>query len=314
MSIGEAGMAAQFQDNASLDPERIAGAVMQEPALAGCIDQIEPLPHAPERVFRVRWLPDNTRCVLKVGVGDLEALWMPAISERSDDIVPRVRASGISLGDLNLAWLMMADLPHRGRSNSLGIARGTMRAAARFQQEARSSSLPTYPIDGDFLHRYAQEATNAGCPGPAAEVIRRIEFDDTWLRSLGDYVVGHGDVHFWNAVAATPHGPWRLIDPIPRSAHWAWDAAYAQMASGVPQTPDLISILAEERQRLQLPVSDIVNLDTTRAILLGWTSMMWWALLPARRSDLWWADQVQRHIQDLARLALPPPVQSEAEN
>jgi hypothetical protein len=86
----------------------------------------------------------------------------------------------------------------------------------------------------------------------------------------------------------------------------AWDAAYAQMTSGVPQTPDLIPLLAAERKALGLPARGIDQSDRITVVLLGWTSMMWWALLPGRRSDIWWAGEVQRHVEALAGLGDHP--------
>ena len=196
----------------------------------------------------------------------------------------------------------MDDHPYRGRSDRAGVAREVMATTARFQLLAADIALPSYPIDVEFVRWSAEAATENNCPGPVADVTRRFEADDAWLRSLGDYVVGHGDVHFWNAVSVHPEGPWRLIDPIPRTAHWAWDAAYAQMTSGVPETPDLIRLLAPERQRLGLPVCGIDEIDAITVVLLGWTSMMWWALLPGRRGDAWWSGEVQRHVEELADL------------
>jgi hypothetical protein len=160
--------------------------------------------------------------------------------------------------------------------------------------------LPSYPIDVEFVRLWAGVAIDNGCPGPAAEALSRVDADDAWLRSLGAFVVGHGDVHFWNAVSAHPDGPWRLIDPIPRTAHWAWDAAYAQMTSGTRDTPDLIRLLADERIRLGLPTPGMDEGGRLEAVLLGWSSMMWWALLPDRRGDSWWAGEVARRVEDLA--------------
>lgn len=178
-----------------------------------------------------------------------------------------------------------------------------MRVAARFQQQAARLDLPTYPIDGGFAETHAQAARDHDCPGPVEAVLRRVRSDDAWLRANGPYLRCHGDVHPWNAVAATPSGPWRLIDPIPRTAHWAWDAAYAQLTSGTPTTPDLISLLAAERARLGAGRPSRGQLQRIRTILLAWSSVMWWSLLPQRCSEPWWADQVRGNLNRLARLS-----------
>ncbi|SDS91553.1 hypothetical protein [Microlunatus soli] len=274
--------------------------IRQDQHLGGLITEVAAHPDGGSKVVRARWITDHSPVVLKSELGELEAVWMPAMSSRCDDVVPRIRAHGATLADEPRPWLIMDDLPVRGRSDQPATARAVMCAAARFQQEAVRLRLPTYPIDADFTQKYGAIAVDAGCPGPAREVVHRTTADDAWLRSLGEHVVGHGDVHFWNSVAARPEGPWRLIDPIPRTAHWAWDAAYAQMTSGVAETPDLITLLAEERTRLGLPIG--TELDRVRVILLGWSSMLWWALLTARRTDDWWAAEVERHLTALAAL------------
>jgi hypothetical protein len=122
------------------------------------------------------------------------------------------------------------------------------------------------------------------------------------VRSLWQHVRGHGDVHFWNALAPTPAGPWRLVDPIPRTAHWAWDAAYAQMTSGVAGTPDLITLLEQERRRLGLAVCDPEDRERLRVVLLGWSAVLWWSIQVGRRDDRWWVNEIGRRIDELAEL------------
>lgn len=279
----------------------IADLVLHDPDLGRLARDLRPDPPDQGRLFRGRLINSGASCVLKVEPGQLEADWMPAISSRATDIVARVLGSGTLAGG-NQRWLLLEDLPVRGRSDRQGDVIGVMRCAARFQQVAADVLLPTYPIDAEFMTVYTRQAIEANCPGPAGEVLTRIKDDDDWLRSLGGHTVGHGDVHFWNAVAATPSGPWRLIDPIPRTAHWAWDAAYAQLTSGVPETPDLIAVLANQRQRLDLPVEERDLLNQVRTRLLGWSSLLWWAILPARRAEPWWHGQVRRNVAALATL------------
>lgn len=50
-------------------------------------------------------------------------------------------------------------------------------------------------------------------------------------------------------------------------AHRAGDAAYAHLASSVAETLDLITLLAEERSRLRLPIG--TELERARAFQLG---------------------------------------------
>ncbi|MFC7625489.1 hypothetical protein [Microlunatus sp. GCM10028923] len=283
---------------ADSDPSMILATLRGDPVIGRLVGELRAEPPGQARIFRTRLLASGAPCILKLA-DELEAIWMPAISARASDIVAEVLAHGV-LTELERPWLLLADLPHRGRSDRHDIARDVMRAAARFQQEATELELATYPIDADFMITYAQQAIDAGCPGPASDVLARIGTDEDWLRSLGGHLKGHGDVHFWNALAPTPDGPWRLIDPIPRTAHWAWDAGYAQLTSGLPETPDLIMLLTQERQRLGLPVPGIEQFDRLRTVILGWSALLWWAILPARREESWWRAEVERNVTALA--------------
>lgn len=138
------------------------------------------------------------------GVGDLEALWMPAMAGRCNDVVPAIRAHGALAGNNGQRWLIMEDLPCRARSDVPDTARAVMRTAAQFQHEAADLDLPTYPIDVAFIDEFARSAIDHDCPGPVGALLDRVASDDAWLRRSGPYVRCHGDVHFWNAVAASP--------------------------------------------------------------------------------------------------------------
>lgn len=125
---------------------------------------------------------------------------------RCDDVVPAIREHGVLESSPDQHWLIMEDLPHRGRSDIPDTARAIMHAAARFQQEAAALELATYPIDVGFVRTHGLAALDHDCPGPVGELLRRVESDDAWLRANRPYVKCHGDVHPWNAVAAQPPG------------------------------------------------------------------------------------------------------------
>lgn len=138
-------------------------------------------------------------------------------------IVPDVIGHGI-LPDIDQRWLLVQDVTHRTRSDRLNNAIGVMRSAARFQQVAAELSLPTYPIDSRFLTTYTRQAIDADCPGPATDILGRIDADDEWLRSLNGHVIGHGDSHLTTPSRRHPmgHGGLSIQSLAP---HWAWDAA-----------------------------------------------------------------------------------------
>lgn len=248
------------------------------------------------------WGPAASPVLLKLNVTDLEREWMVAVAARSTDLVPSVHAAGARLDGVDVGWLLLDDTPHHFDSERVSDCQKLMQAAARFQQIAATIDGTTYGIDRDFFGTWLPAAIQADCPGPGARVFDRMPEDLAWLDTTGPRVRCHGDVHFGNAVSATPGGHLLLLDPIPRTAHWAWDAAYAEMTSGMPGTPPLVPLLAQTREDLGLPTATGAALQTIETILLGWSSMLWWAIVPYRRTDRWWAQQVARHVERLARL------------
>lgn len=253
-------------------------------------------------VFAGTWGPDRIPVVLKLNANEHELEWMPAIASRATDLVPHVYAAAATLGGEDVAWLLLADTPHQFDCANLEDCRKLMAAAARFQQVAANIDGTTYGIDRSFFNLYLPMAIEAECPGPAGEVLAQMPADLTWLDQIGPRIHCHGDVHFANAVSTEPGGRLLLIDPIPRTAHWAWDAAYAELSSGVPGTPPLVPLLAAARQTLGLPAAADSTLARIETILLGWSSMLWWAIIPYRRTDTWWAKKVHTHITRLANL------------
>ncbi|MEQ4207334.1 phosphotransferase [Actinopolymorpha sp. B9G3] len=230
----------------------------------------------------------------------IELDWMSVVSRRAPGLVPHVYASGRRLGEVDVGWLVLRRAPHHIDSSSHDDCRKLMLAAARFQQVALDIDRMTYPIDAAFFEWCMPEAIEADCPGPGEDVLARLHQDLMWVDEQSPRVRCHGDVHFDNAVSEVPGGPLLLIDPLPRIANWAWDAAYAQMLSGKEGTPRLVPLLAEARRSLGLPTGDPPALERLETILLGWSSMLWWAIKPFRRDDPWFAEQVRWYLERLA--------------
>lgn len=250
--------------------------------------------------FRAVWAPTGESVVVKLNASAMELDWMSAVSSRAPDLVPRVYASGRRLGEVDVGWLVLRRVPHPLDSGSPADCRRLMLSAARFQQVARDIDVMTYPIDAAMFESCMPEAIKAGCPGPGEDVLARLHQDLRWVDEQAPRVRCHGDVHFDNALAEVPGGPPLLIDPISRTANWAWDAAYAETFSGKEGTPRLVPLLAEARQSLGLPTGDPPTVEKLETILLAWTSMLWWAIKPSRRDDAWFAAQVRRNLERLA--------------
>lgn len=254
--------------------------------------------------FRAVWAPTGASVMVKLNASVPELEWMQVVSRRAPGLVPHVYASGRRLGDVDVGWLVLRRTPHHIDSGSVHDCRALMRAAARFQQVARDIDKMTYPIDAAMFESCMPEAIEADCPGPGAAVLARLDRDIRWMDEHFPRVRCHGDVHFDNALSKVPGGPPLLIDPIPRTANWAWDAAYAQMFSGKESTPRLVPLLAEARRSLGLPIGDPSAVERLETILLAWSSMLWWAIKPFRRTDPWFAAQVRWNLE---RLAMSPP-------
>lgn len=275
----------------------VISACSADARLSELVDGFFPDPVDQARLFRCRLRTDGSECVLKVGVDAMEQQWMAAISATTDDTVVPVLDHGRLAVD-GTRWLLMPLLVHRPRSDRPTDARGAMAAVARFHRAALGKELPTYPIDLEFARTWASKAIEAGCPGPTARLQQALPRHARWLDTQADPCIGHGDAHFGNLVGAAADGPWRLIDPIPRRAHWAWDAAYSAVNASTPGTPDLVDLLAWERAERGLPTDRPSDRPTTRAVLLSWASVMWWPLMPHRHAEDWWGDLIEQHVTD----------------
>ncbi|MBO0813025.1 MAG: hypothetical protein J2P23_13400 [Microlunatus sp.] len=105
-------------------PQDAVRRISSDHVLGRLLAGVAPDPGDQSRLFRARWRADGSPCVLKVGLGDLEARWMPAMAASCDDVVPAIRRHGTTIGDHDQPWLIMADLPYRGRSDDLESAHG----------------------------------------------------------------------------------------------------------------------------------------------------------------------------------------------
>jgi hypothetical protein len=275
--------------------------VLREPSLAP-LSGLEYQQRAGDvgTLFRAVWAPTGESVAVKLNATAIELDWMLEVSRRAPGLVPHVYASGRRLGDVEMSWLVLRRAPHHFDPGSPDACRRLMLAATRFQQVARDIDATTYPpVDAAFFEWCMPEAIKADCPA-GEDVLARLHQDMRWVDEQSPRVRCHGDVHFDNALSEIRGGPLLLIDPMPRTANWAWDAAYAQMFSGNDGTPRLVPLLAEARRSLGLPIGEPAALRRLETILLAWSSMLWWAIKPARRDDPWFAAHARRNLQRLA--------------
>jgi hypothetical protein len=236
---------------------------------------------------------DDARVVVKLPVVGRELLWTRRL-QRDDEqapTVPKLYASGQSLGGYDLAWVVIEWFPH-GPLGTHWHDDHTVRiaeAAADFYAAAG-----TYPVDQqpteepwDDLLREAQRVLK----------VNTIDQKQRWssalksLRSRLDRLVEqwnardvhhwlHGDLHFANAMSrvSLESGPVSLIDLAEvHPGHWVEDAVYLERQLWA--RPERLKVrkpvqaIARARKARGLPVDeDYPRLAMLRRALLAGTA------------------------------------------
>ena len=189
-------------------------------------------------------LDDGTEAavVVKLPVVPRELLWLQRLqSDNGTQVVPRLYAGGPTLGDYDLAWIVIERLPHGplGAHWHPDHTKRIAEAAAEFHAECAR-----FPVDGRKrvepwaeLLKEAQESVR----------INRLEHESRWreaLKSLRHKLGGilerwdsrplewlHGDLHVANAMSRVgmEKGPVCLIDLAEvHVGHWVEDAIYLE--------------------------------------------------------------------------------------
>lgn len=242
---------------------------------------------------------DGTSALLKLGARTSEREWMTAINAASADIVPRVFGSGEVYG---VGWLVLercAAAFDRGLPDHVAAVLAT---AARWQHAGTVIEAATTPMDAAWLHEMLEAAATQSCPGDIAGVIDGVERSWEFAVAECGLTTNHGDVHTGNAVARDPTGPALLIDPMPTTTVWAWDAAYLQAVLAPYQRfgeaghgGGLVHALARERRALGLRDRD-GRLDGVERVVLAWAAAAWWRMAPWRHDNPQWRDWVERCV------------------
>jgi len=230
--------------------------------------------------------------VVKLPVVHRELLWMRRLQDGGDNVVPRLYASGETLGGYDLSWLVIEHFDqgplgtHWHDDHVTRIAD----AAARFQLAAL-----TWPVDQP-AHRepwedLIKEAQKSLRNNP---VQRRHQWraalktlrshlhsivEDWEARDTAQWV--HGDLHLANAMSreSMESGPVCLIDLAEvRVGHWVEDAVYLERQLWArPQRlkgHGPVKAIAAARRRWQLPVEDdYPRLAMIRRALLAGTAL-----------------------------------------
>jgi hypothetical protein len=231
---------------------------------------------------RAQWRTDRgvpADVIVKIPVGPRELTWLhrlqPEPGDLDDPVIPRLFASGTTLGGYDLGWVVIEKLPH----GPLGMrwhkdhARRIADAAVRFWKAADRFVIQNEQVRVEYWADMVDEARRS---------IRRNEPVDSaqWLsllKSLAGGIDGlverwrerdtdhwiHGDLHFANAMSrvGVQTGPATLIDLAEvRPGHWLEDAVCLERQLwALPDrlvTSKPVNAMASARRRAGLTVVD----------------------------------------------------------
>jgi hypothetical protein len=230
--------------------------------------------------------------VVKLPVVQRELIWTSRLQQgpdhEEDPVVPRLYASGDSLGGYDLAWIVIERLPHGPlgiqwhEDHGIRIAD----AAARFHAAAAA-----WPVDRPVRSEPWEDLLRA-----AAESVRLnpVDHKARWsaalrsFRGLLDRVLKawearraewlHGDLHLANAMSRTSlrEGPVSLIDLAEvHPGHWVEDAVYLERQlwawpERLRRARPVKAIAAARRARgLSVDPQDVHLAMVRRALLAG---------------------------------------------
>lgn len=200
------------------------------------------------RTGRSTWRTDDGRTepvVVKIPVGPTELLWNQRLQPNDADpygITARLYASGQSLGDYDLAWIVMERFPEGPlfglkRTDAIDLMAD---AAARFYWRAREFPCNAEHKKEDW-HAHFERARQQCQENNLTDKQRwnktlktAQKHLDTWVnewrgRAQGEWC--HGDLHPANAMSRSnrPEDPAMLIDLAEiRPGHWLEDAVYLE--------------------------------------------------------------------------------------
>ncbi|HCA38727.1 MAG TPA: hypothetical protein DEO92_03490 [Phycisphaerales bacterium] len=247
---------------------------------------------------RAIWTSSGTsprEVIVKFPVVPRELYWTRRLQNAKGTppaVVPQLLASGTSLGNYDLAWIVIERLPYgplglRWHKNHI---ERIAKAAATFQAE--TADLPVAE-EGQRVEDWAtlldqsraSLRDNSIASGPAwTEAVKRVQrtHDDLverWrARDTTHWI--HGDLHLANALSrdSAQSGDVILIDLAEvRPGHWTEDAVYLERQLwGRPDRLDAtrpVREMARARRRMSLPVrKDAHELADVRRILMAATA------------------------------------------
>ncbi len=211
--------------------------------------------------------------VVKLPVPPCELAWLRALQDPGD-VVPKLYASGDTLGGYDIAWVVMERLPF----GPLGSAWGEdafkllIEAVGRFYQATSSIPIRTEHIHRDWeaIHEQARKRVRDHALPEAQRWNKALKKAGRkykqWVAIWDDRPMEHwchGDLHLANAMTRNepPNGPAVLFDLAKVCvSHWVQDGVYLEHLywgrPGELNGHKLCKELAHHRKKIGLPVDD----------------------------------------------------------
>ncbi len=222
---------------------------------------------------------DPVQVIIKIPVGPRELTWLhrlqPEPADFDNPVVPRVHASGTTLGGYDLAWVVMERVKHgplgmrwhKDHVNRIAEAAVLFWTTAdRYVVDEETARYEDWPEMVDEARRSVRRNE----PKDSSEWLHLLKvlsggIDDLVERWRGrdtDHWI-HGDLHFANALSRTglQQGPVTLIDLAEvRPGHWLEDAVYLERQLwAIPDrlvSSKPVKAMARARRNAGMPVVD----------------------------------------------------------
>lgn len=252
------------------------------------------------------WQATQMPVLIKLGVNRNQLYWTQQTAAADPGVVPLLYVSGDHLGELQIGWTVMERVEHGplGPDWNGDEFEMLLEAAVRFQRAARMIE-PRHIIilDASTFRRWVEVGLPLVPPGPVTEVMQRFEQDWTWISSVCQLEVCHGDVHMCNVLTRTPapcRGDGLLIDCQPVVQPWVFDAAYPQILNSVDRSrigyTDLVPRMAHLRSAYGMSSCEGPDLEGLACISLAWYAIRMWGLCPDRHALADYRHETERYI------------------
>jgi len=237
---------------------------------------------------------EPAQVILKIPVGPRELTWLhrlqPEPADFDNPVVPRVHASGTTLGGYDLAWVVMERVQHgplgmrwhKDHVNRIAEAAALFWATAdKYVVEEEKARYEDWPGMVDEARRSVRRNE----PRNSSDWLRLLKvlsggidgLVERWRCRDTDHWI-HGDLHFANALSRTglQQGPVTLIDLAEvRPGHWLEDAVYLERQLwAIPDrlvSSKPVKAMARARRNAGMPVVEHWDelADIRRALMAG---------------------------------------------